>query len=113
MNSVNDSDDNNDKVIVSSNVLNTYDQRTAHMWDYDIVQLHMEQGIVRCHHIVAAQAICVDFRRNVVTYSESDFLVNVFLAVTLFLLARHVVGVEIMMSVLPLLTILISSSDRD
>ena len=136
VNSVNDSDDN-DKVIVSSNVLNTrdnnswmfdnnsststnsiariytfnysssssssssstsssyaptYDQRTAHIWDYDIVQLHMEQGIVQCHHIAAAQAICMDFRRNVVTYSESDFRDKMFVADTSFPLARHVVG---------------------
>ena len=93
MNTVNESDDNN-KVIVSNNVLTTrdsnswmfdnksststnsvarictfnysssssssssststfyaptYDQRTAHMWDYAIVQLHMEQEIVQCH----------------------------------------------------------------
>ena len=24
----------------------TYDQRTAHIWDYDILQLHIEQEIV-------------------------------------------------------------------
>ena len=90
VNTVNESDDNN-KVIVSNNVLTTrdnnswmfdnnfstptnsqarictfnyssstslsssststsyaptYDQRTAHIWDYDIVQLYMEQEIV-------------------------------------------------------------------
>ena len=26
----------------------TYDQRTAHIWDYNIEQLHMEQKIVQC-----------------------------------------------------------------
>ena len=30
----------------SSSYAPTYDQRTAHIWDYDIVQLHMEQEIV-------------------------------------------------------------------
>ena len=114
---VNESDDNN-KVIVSNNVLNTrdnnswmfdknsstctnsqartstfncsssssssssstssssaptYDQRTAHIWNYDIMQSHMEQEIVRCQDIEAAQEICMNFRRNVATYSESNF----------------------------------------
>ena len=42
----------------------TYDQRTAHIWDYDIVQLHMEQEIVQCHDIAAAEEICFDFQRK-------------------------------------------------
>ena len=135
VNTVNDSDDNN-KVIVSNNVLTTrdnnswmfdsnsytsnnsqarictfnysssstsspsstsssyaptYDQRTAHIWDYDIVQLHMEQEIVHCHDIEAAQEICMDFRRKIAAYSESEFRVNMFVADTSFPLARHVV----------------------
>ena len=69
----------------------TYDQRTAHIWDYDIVQLHMEQEIVQCHDIAAAQEICMDFRHKVDTYLESDFRVNAFTADTLFPLARHIV----------------------
>ena len=52
----------------------------------------MEQEIVRCHDIAAAQAICMDFRRNVATYSESDFRVNMFITDTSFPLTRHVVG---------------------
>ena len=51
----------------SSSSAPTYDQRTAHIWDYDIVQLHMEQEIVQCHDIEAAQKICMNFRLNVVT----------------------------------------------
>ena len=70
----------------------TYDQRTAHIWDYDIVQLHMEQEIVQCHDIAAAEEICVGFRRTIATYSESDFRVNKFIADTSFPLTRHVVG---------------------
>ena len=35
----------------------TYEQRTAQIWDYDIVQLHMEQEIVQCHDIEAAEEI--------------------------------------------------------
>ena len=136
MNTVNENDDN-DKVIVSNNVLTTrdnnswmfdnnsststnsearictfnysssssssssstssssaptYDERTAHIWNYDIVQLHMEQEIVQCHDIEAAQEICMDFRRKIATYSESEFRVNIFIADTSFPLARHVVG---------------------
>ena len=52
----------------SSSYAPTYDQRTAHIWDYDIVQLHMEQEIVQCHDIEAAQKIWMNFRLNVVTY---------------------------------------------
>ena len=70
----------------------TYDQRTAHIWDYDIVQLHMEQEIVQCHDIAAAEEICFDFQRKTATYSEPDFRVNMFIADTSFPLARHVVG---------------------
>ena len=50
----------------------TYDQRTAHIWNYDVLQSHMEQDIVHCHDIAAAQEICMDFRRKVATYSESE-----------------------------------------
>ena len=49
----------------------TYEQRTAHIWNYDIVQLHMEQEIVQCYDIAAAEEICMDFRRKIATYSES------------------------------------------
>ena len=65
----------------------TYEQRTAHIWDYDIVQLHMEQEIVQCHDIEAAEEICIDFRRKTATYSEPDFRVNMFIADTSFPLA--------------------------
>ena len=57
----------------SSSSAPTYDQRTAHIWNYDIVQLHMEQEIIRCHDIDAAHSIYMNFRRNVATYSESEF----------------------------------------
>ena len=50
------------------------------MWDYDRVQLHMEQEIVQCHDIAAAEEICMDFRRKTAEYSESDFRVNMFIA---------------------------------
>ena len=49
----------------------TYDQRTA---------LYMEQKIGQCHDIAAAEEICVDFRRTIATYSESEFRVNMFIA---------------------------------
>ena len=52
----------------STSSTSTYDQRTAHIWDYEIVQLHMEQEIVQCHDIEVAQKICMNFRLNVVTY---------------------------------------------
>ena len=52
----------------------------------------MEQEIVQCHDIAAAHEICMDFRRKVATYSESDFRVNTFIADTSFPLARHLVG---------------------
>ena len=45
----------------STSYTSTYDQRTAHIWDYDIVQLHMEQEIIQCHDIEAAEEICFDF----------------------------------------------------
>ena len=64
----------------SSSSTPTNDQRTAHIWNYDIVQLHMEQEIVQCHDIAAAQEICMNFRRKVATYSKSDFCVNLFIA---------------------------------
>ena len=70
----------------------TYDQRTANIWDYDIVQLHMEQEIVQCHDIEAAEEICIDFQHKTATYSEPDFRVNMFIADTSFPLARHIVG---------------------
>ena len=76
----------------SSSSAPTYDQRTAHIWNYDIVQSHMEEEIVHCHDIEAAQEICLNFRRNVATYSESECRVNLFIADTSFPLARHVVG---------------------
>ena len=76
----------------SSSSTPTNDQRTAHIWNYDIVQLHMEQEIVQCHDIAAAQEICMNFRRKVATYSKSDFCVNLFIADISFPLARHVVG---------------------
>ena len=60
----------------------TYDQRTAHIWDNDIVQLHMEQKIVQCHDIEAAEEICFDFQRKTTTYSESKSRVNMFIADT-------------------------------
>ena len=56
-----------------------YDQRTAHIWDYDIVQLHMEQDIVQCHDIAAAEEICFDFQRKTAEYSESVMILNNFL----------------------------------
>ena len=76
----------------SSSSAPTYDQRTAHIWYYDIVQLHMGQEIVRCHDIAAGEEICMDFRPKIATYSESDFRVNMFIADTSFPLARHVIG---------------------
>ena len=72
----------------------TYDQRTAHIWNYDILQSHIEQEIVQCYDIAAAHEICIDFRRKVATYLESDIRVNMFTADTSFLLARHVVGLH-------------------
>ena len=48
----------------------THDQRTAHIWDYDIVQLHTEQEIIQCHDIAAVEEICVDFQRKIAEYSE-------------------------------------------
>ena len=41
----------------------------------------MEQEIVQCHDIAAAEEICFDFQRKIAEYSEPDFP-----------LARHVVG---------------------
>ena len=76
----------------SSSYAPTYDQRTAHIWDYDLVQLHMEQEILHCHDIAAAEEICADFRRKIAEYSESDFRVNMFIADKSFPLARHVVS---------------------
>ena len=76
----------------SSSYAPTYDQRTAHIWDYDIVQLHMEQETVQYHDIAAAEAICFGFQRKTAEYSEPDFRVNMFIADTSFPLARHVVG---------------------
>ena len=58
----------------SSSSAPTYDQRTAHIWSYDILQSHTEQEIVQCHDIAAAHEICMDFRRKVATNSESIFV---------------------------------------
>ena len=52
----------------------------------------MEQEIVHCHDIAAAEEICFDFQRKTAEYSESDFRVNMFIADTSFPLTRHVVG---------------------
>ena len=52
----------------------------------------MEQEIVQCHNIAAAEEIFMDFRRKTAEYSESDFRINMFIADTSFPLARHVVG---------------------
>ena len=76
----------------SSSSTPTYEKKTAHIWDYEIVQLHMEQEIVQCHDIAAAEEICFDFQRKTAEYSESDFRVNMFIADTSFPLTRHVVG---------------------
>ena len=64
--------------------------KELHIWDYDIVQLHME--ILQCHDIAAAEEICIDFQHKTATYSEPEFRVNIFIADTSFPLARHVVG---------------------
>ena len=40
----------------------------------------MEQEFVQCHGVEAAQEICMDFRRKIATYSESEFRVNMFIA---------------------------------
>ena len=56
------------------------------------VQLHMEQKIVQCHDVAAAEEICFDFQRKTAAYSESKSRVNMFIADTSFPLARHVVG---------------------
>ena len=52
----------------------------------------MAQEIVQCHDIAAAEEICMDFRRTIATYSESEFRVDMFIADTSFPLARYVVG---------------------
>ena len=52
----------------------------------------MEQEIVQCHDIEAAEEICFDFQHKTATYSEPEFRVNMFIADTSFPLARHVVG---------------------
>ena len=52
----------------------------------------MEQEIVQCHDIEAAEEICIDFQHKTATYSEPDFRVNMFIADTSFPLARHIVG---------------------
>ena len=53
----------------------------------------MEQEIVQCHDIAAAEEeICMDFRLTIATYSESDFRVNMYIGDTSFPLVRHVVG---------------------
>ena len=52
----------------------------------------MEQEIVQCHDIAAAQEICMDFRRKIAAYSDSEFRVIMFIADTSFPLARHDVG---------------------
>ena len=52
----------------------------------------MEQEIVQCHDIEAAEEICIDFRNRVDTYSEPEFRVNMLIADTSFPLAQHIVG---------------------
>ena len=52
----------------------------------------MEQEIVQCHNIEAAEEICIDFQQKTATYSEPEFRVNMFIADTSFPLARHIVG---------------------
>ena len=52
----------------------------------------MEQKIVQCHDIAAAQEICMNFRSTIATYSESEFRVNMFIADASFPLSRLVVG---------------------
>ena len=52
----------------------------------------MEQEIVRCHNIEAAEEISIDFQHKTATYSEPEFRVNMFIADTSFPLARHIVG---------------------
>ena len=52
----------------------------------------MEQEIVQCHDIEAAEEICFDFQRKTATYSEPEFRVKTFVADTSFPLARHIVG---------------------
>ena len=52
----------------------------------------MEQEIVRCHNIEAAEEICIDFQHKTATYSEPEFRVTMFIADTSFPLARHIVG---------------------
>ena len=51
----------------------------------------MEQEIVQCHDIEAAEEICIDFQHKTATYSELEFRVNMFIADTSFPLARHIV----------------------
>ena len=58
----------------SSSYAPTYDQQTARIWNYDIVQLHMEQEIAQCRDIAAAQEIFMDFRSKIATYSESEYV---------------------------------------
>ena len=38
----------------------------------------MEQEIIQCHDIEAAEEICMDFRRKTAEYPEPDFRVNMF-----------------------------------
>ena len=75
----------------SSSSAPTYHQLTAHIWDYVIEQPHINQETIQCHDIAIAYEICMNFRRNVATYSESDFRVKQFIADTSFPLARHIV----------------------
>ena len=52
----------------------------------------MEQEIVQCHDIEAAEESCIDFQHETARYSEPEFRVNMFIADTSFPLARHIVG---------------------
>ena len=51
-----------------------------------IVQLYMEQEIVQCHDIAAAEDKGFDFQRKTATYSEPDFRVNMIIADTVMIL---------------------------
>ena len=54
----------NDNTMPDKNILAVLYEE---IWDYDIVQLHMEQVIVQCHDIAAAEKICIDFQRKTAT----------------------------------------------
>lgn len=64
----------------------TYEQLTEHMWNYDIVQNHMEHGTIQCYDIDLAFDFRKDFRSKVALYSEPEFRVNQFIEDCSFLL---------------------------